>query len=135
MIASEFLQLASPFDHRTNADAGHIDLTAIGDGDILVVSWSTITSAIHFAAFLGARAVIVAGHDCGTIDGAKNFDGYGAASYDGFNEGEYCNWLARIEHQTMQVCQRVTEVYGCPVVGLNPWPSLALDGHVHSGRR
>lgn len=118
------------FAHSYNQSEGPIDLDVVGT-DRLVVSWSTTTTAIHFAAFLGARAVIVAGHDCGEIDGRSNFDGYSRPCEDG---DWYRDWLGMIETQTTEVAERVTAVYGCPVVGFNPWPSLALNGHVHSGR-
>lgn len=120
------------FAHSYNQSEGPIDLEPIGSPDRLVVSWSTTTTAIHFAAFLGARAVIVAGHDCGLIDGRSNFDGYAAAQED---SDWYRDWVSMIEAQTMTVAERVTAVYGCPVLGLNPWPSLALAGHVHSTRQ
>lgn len=121
------------FDHACNLDDGPVDLSTIGT-DRLVVSWSTVTTAIHLAAYLGARAVFVCGHDCGTIDGSRNYDGYYTAPADEGWSAWYEDWLGRIEEQTMEVAARVTEVYGCPVVGLNPWPSLALAGHVHEGR-
>jgi hypothetical protein len=44
--------------------------------DQLLVSHSTITSGIHLAAYMGAKNIILMGHDCGTIDGNLNFDGY-----------------------------------------------------------
>lgn len=124
------------FEHPYNLSDGPVDLTPMGT-DRLVVSWSTITTAIHLAAYMGARAVFVAGHDCGTIDGALNYRGYPIDHHpqEGCDEAWYGRWLRLIESQTMKVAERVTAVYGCPVVGLNPWPSLALNGHTHSGRR
>ena len=42
----------------------------------LVVSYSTITTGIHLAAYMGAKNIILVGHDCGTIDDECNFNGY-----------------------------------------------------------
>lgn len=123
------------FEHSYNQSDGPIDLDPIGSPDRLVVSWSTITTAIHLAAYMGARAVIVAGHDCGSIDGRLNYTGYPIGTDPAEDAEWYDRWLGGIESQTMQVAERVTAVYGCPVVGLCPWPSLALAGHVHRGRR
>ena len=39
----------------------------------LIVSGSTITTAIHLAAHMGAKYIILLGHDCGTLDGENNF--------------------------------------------------------------
>jgi hypothetical protein len=42
----------------------------------LVVGPTSLHMTMHFAAYLGARHIILVGADCGTLDGASNFDGY-----------------------------------------------------------
>ena len=44
--------------------------------DKLVISWSTITSGIHLALFLGAINIILVAHDCGKINDKLNFNKY-----------------------------------------------------------
>ena len=58
------------FEHLDNKSADMSDevLSVIGS-DKLVVSRSTITSAINLAAYMGAFNIVLVGHDCGTIDG------------------------------------------------------------------
>jgi len=41
-----------------------------------VASWSTITTAMHWAAHLGARNIIMVGHDCGVLGGRGRIDRY-----------------------------------------------------------
>jgi hypothetical protein len=128
------------FDHLPNRVQQPPDLAPIGSPDRLVVSWSTITTAIHFAAYLGAANIIVCGHDCGFIDGLANYTGYydhvapiapGARADTDARYAAYARIISGLERQTMQVRDRIREVYGCSVHGLNPFVSLALEGHVH----
>jgi len=98
-------------------------------GEKIIVSWSTITSAIHLAAFMGAKAVFLAGHDCATIDGAQVADGY----YDGVGrftaEQDYSNWLALIAPQTAFLRDYILKEYGCMLVTLSPFIGLKHEGH------
>jgi len=124
------------FNHREN-QREIMDLSVIDrDSEELVVSYSTITSAIHFAAYLGARNIIIVGHDCGMLDGKAVFSGY----YDSYrispwkNQDEYRKWLNIIETQTIAVRDSVEASYDCSVVSLNPFINFGLEGHVYERR-
>jgi len=128
------------FDHPLNRVEQPPDLAPIGSADRLLVSWSTITTAIHFAAYLGAANIMVCGHDCGFIDGMTNYAGYydhvapvaaGERADRDPRYAAYTRIVTALERQTMLVRDRIREVYGCSVHGLNPFVSLALEGHVH----
>lgn len=98
----------------------------------IIVSYSTITSAIHFAAFLGAKNIIICGHDCGTIDGESTISGY----YENLSpiqgsDNEYIKWLSGIENQTVSVCSIIEREYGCNIHSLNPFINLGLEGHIY----
>lgn len=103
------------------------------DGFEIVVSYSTITSAIHFAAFLGAKNIMICGHDCGTLDGESTILGY----YDKIRphqgtEAGYVNWLSNIESHTVAVCDTLQKEYGCNIHSLNPFINLNLEGHAYN---
>lgn len=122
------------FDHLENKRE-KVDVSVIdGTTDKIVVSYSTITSAIHIAAYLGARNIIIVGHDCGLLDGREAFKGY----YETYNvspwksEDEYKQWLAMIEGQTLAVKEKVKEIYGCNIFSLNPFINFGLEGHVYT---
>lgn len=117
------------FEHEDNG-LEEVDLDVIGT-DKLVVSFSTITSAMHLAAYMGAANIILVGHDCGTIDGKLNFDGYpqNLLKDDEF----YRDFLKRIERQSQAVRDRLLEVYGCRVYSLNPWLNFRLEDHNYAG--
>lgn len=120
------------FDHLDNGHT-HIDTSVVGSDDKLVVSFSTITTAIHLAAYMGARNIILVGHDCGTIDGKHVVDGY----YEGIqdtpwaNWDDYKRWLKVIEAQTLTLKKKLKEVYGCNIFSLNPFVNFNLEGHVY----
>ncbi len=109
------------FDHNDNG-LEQVDLSVIGT-DRLVVSYSTITSAMHAAAYMGAANIILVGHDCGKLDGKVNIEGYiePPAFYNDF--------LASIEPQSQAVRDRLKEVYGCNIYSLNPFLNFGLEGH------
>ncbi len=96
--------------------------------DMIVVSYSTITSAMHVAAYLGARNIILVGHDCGYVDGKKNFDGYPEPIL-GRISGFYDRFLGSIEPQSIAVRERLRDVYGCCIYSLNPFLNFQLEGH------
>lgn len=113
------------FEHADNG-LESVDLDVIGT-DKIVVSYSTITSAMHLAAYMGAANIILVGHDCGTIDGQINFAGYPENLMK--SESFYKDFLSRIEPQTRAVKARLMEVYGCRVYSLNPWINFRLEDH------
>jgi hypothetical protein len=113
------------FEHQNN-ETEHIDLSVIGS-DKIIVSFSTITSAMHLAAYMGAANIILVGHDCGTIDGQVNFDGYPESLSK--SEVFYRDFLSRIEPQTRMVKAKLIEAYGCRIYSLNPWINFGLEDH------
>ena len=115
------------FEHEHN-HLEKVDLDVIGT-DKIVVSYSTITSALHVAAYMGAANIILVGHDCGFLDGQRNFEDYPEpiATTPGFYE----QFLEKIEPQTLAVKQRLWEVYGCRTYSLNPFINFGLEGHTY----
>jgi hypothetical protein len=113
------------FEHRNNG-LERVDLEAVG-GDEIVVSFSTITSAMHMAAYMGAKNILLVGHDCGFIDGMINFEGYP----DNLMKSEqfYRDFLSRIEPQSILVRDKLQEVYNCNIYSLNPFLNLGMEDH------
>jgi hypothetical protein len=101
----------------------------------LIVSYSTITSGIHLAAFMGAKNIILVGHDCGKINGELNFTGYHTdATYKiAWKDGAkgYEKWITSgvIEQDTIQLKQILKRIYGCNVLSLNPFINFGLEGN------
>jgi hypothetical protein len=124
------------FDHLENKRE-KIDLSVINVEDNqgsekLVVSYSTITTAMHLAAYMGAKNIVLVGHDCGLLDGKATFGGYyGDMKADSpwNNVSEYESWLDQIEGQTLLVRDKIKEIYGCNIVSINPFVNFGLEGH------
>lgn len=114
------------FDHVENG-LTEVNLDVIGT-DKIVVSYSTITSAMHIAAYMGAANIILVGHDCGYIDGERNIIGYPDTPYQGGSDF-YHRFLTQIEPQTVAVRERLKQVYKCNVYSLNPFVNFGLEGH------
>ena len=85
---------------------------------------------IHIAAYLGAKNIILCGHDCGTLDGNLYYDGYiekdwiSAGNWSGINE-----FMSKIELQSQKVRQFLMDKYDCNIHSLNPFLNLGLEGH------
>lgn len=99
----------------------------------LVVSYSTITTGIHLAAYMGAKNIILIGHDCGTINGECNFKNYHTSqTYKiAWRNGkqDYVNWLKKIENQTIKLKSLLKKEYNCNIYSLNPFINFNLEGH------
>jgi ADP-heptose:LPS heptosyltransferase len=104
--------------------------------DMIVVSYSTITSAMHVAAYMGASNLILVGHDCGLINDKHVFDGY----YESISEtpwkdwNDYKKWLSEIEDQTINVKAFIKSKYKCEVYSLNPFVNYNLEGNSFRGK-
>lgn len=99
------------------------------DPDALVVSWSTITTAMHFAAYLGATTILLVGHDCGQLGGETHVAGY--LPPPAIDE---LPWLQTIEGQSLGVKHQLVERYGVRIWSLSPFLNYDLDGVPFVGR-
>lgn len=116
-------------DHVPGVASRNYNLAYPADG--LIVSGSTITSAIHLAAFMGAATIFLAGHDCDTLDGAMHFDGYHTAfSAKGSpvtnTPAKYRAWMLNatehgIQSTSIQLNHLLLREYGVRVHSLNPF--------------
>jgi len=120
------------YDHNPN---NHILPSFLPKSNMLVVSFSTITTGIHLAAYMGAKNIILVGHDCGTIDGECNFKDYHTENTYKIvwrnGKKDYINWLKQIENQTIQLKSLLKKEYNCNIYSLNPFINFNLEGHVY----
>jgi hypothetical protein len=152
------------FDHACHTErCNHTSVEALPPEALaerqLLVSSSTITTAIHLAALMGAARILLVGHDCGTLDGEANFGGYHTPSTLALShrahpsdqwlqmERSYESWLrggrahgaggeaVDIQRDSARLRtllqQRYPRLKG--VHGLNPFVGLGLEGHRFEG--
>jgi len=115
------------FDHPPNRHT-NVDWEVIGT-DELVVSYSTITSAIHLAAYMGAKLIMLCGADAGTLDGKIQYTGYDAAEATPERTDWYVDFIRQMRGQTVTLRDKLQEVYGCRVCTLSPFVNLGHEGH------
>jgi len=84
---------------------------------------SSLHGAMHLAAWLGAKHIVLVGADCGTIDGEHRVEGY--------PDGDKL-WALYNEHHKLMKEWLVRE-YGVTVYSLNPFVNLNLEGHKFEG--
>jgi hypothetical protein len=117
------------FDHNTNRDAATSVVAdwPLEDGS-LYVSWSSITSAMHFGAYLGAKNIIMVAHDCGELDDKSWVDGYVYDTWDETKVEEAKERNKKFEIQSIAVKGKLKQLYGCNVYSLNPFINYNLEG-------
>jgi hypothetical protein len=100
----------------------------------LYVSWSSITSAMHFAAYLGAKNIIMVGHDCGTLDDQHWVKGYVTENWS-FGDIEQAKQRNKLfESQSLAVKNKLTEAFDCNIYSLNPFINYNLEGIQYRGQ-
>ena len=121
------------FDHIGNDALVHPEEL---DSERIIVSWSTITSSIHIAHYLGAKNIILCGHDCGQIDGKSNLDSYNTSEGGGdcVDPEWYRCWLGQISPASELLANEIRK-RGVPVVSINPFINYQMEGHCYEGLR
>ena len=102
----------------------------------LIVSKSTITTGMHLAAYMGAKNIILIGHDGGLINGECNFKGYHTdktykIAHARGEEG-YINWLKKISIQSTIIKKMLIKKYNCNILSINPFINFNLEGNKFS---
>ena len=115
------------FDHVQNRKK-RVDWSVLGT-DKIVVSYSTITSAMHVAAYMGAANIMLCGTDGGMLDGNIVYEGY-YPNMPPRKRAQYREFVQTIKAQTVELRDRLLEVYGCRVYMLNPFVNFDFEGHL-----
>jgi hypothetical protein len=121
------------FNHNINKDYATSVNEWLLDEDALFVSWSSITSAMHLAAYLGAKNIIMVAHDCGELDDKGWVSGYPTETWDEIKIEEAKERNRKFEIQSIAVKKKLIELYGCNVYSLNPFINYSLEGHKYRG--
>lgn len=111
------------FDHAPNkvAEFTAEDFPNIG----LVVSYSTITSAMHFGAILGASAIIMVGADCGWFDDKSNVGDY----VPSLEDDHLTDFARPFDLQNRIAAAEIRRRYNIPVMSLLPFVTPNMEGH------
>ena len=114
------------FPHNYNKHT----LTHLPPDDHLVVSYSTITTGIHLAAYMVAKNIILVGHAGGSINGESNMSGYHTQkTMSQSSNKEYKEWLREISKDTCVLKSLLKNKYNCNTLSLNPFINFNLEGN------
>lgn len=91
-----------------------------------IVGSSSIHGSMHIAAHMGAQTIILAGADCGILDGSANMNGYQSGN---LTSGEPRMWLDRWEQHLRMVKAWLQDHYDVDIHSINPFLNLNLEGH------
>jgi len=126
------------FEHPDKPNQEPLLHTIQKNSDKIIVSYSTITSAMHIAAYMGAKNIILCGHDCGLVNNNYTFKGYyenskevtalNTTSSQDF-KSEYFKFIERMAPHTIQVKEKLLEVYNTNIYSLNPFTSFQMEGN------
>jgi len=110
------------------------NINALGKDDDIFVSYSSITSAIHLAAYMGAKNIIICGHDCGYINGKSHMLEYGKHIQEFYKEKKklenyYNPWFRQINNDTVKLKTKLKEIYKCNIHSLNPFINYQMEGN------
>jgi N-acetylneuraminate synthase len=103
----------------------------------LITTFSTITTGIHLAYYMGAKNIILVGHDCCLIDNESNFTNYHSKetigiSWKGDSQTRYNRFLSQIEQQTIDIKKILKTNFSVNTYSLNPFINYNLEGHTKS---
>ena len=96
----------------------------------IISSKSTVTSMMHIAAYMGAKNVILCGHDCGRLNGNLYYEGYMEKDWQSSeNWTGISNRMNEIEVETLKVRNYLMEKYKCSIHSLNPFLNFGLENN------
>lgn len=91
--------------------------------DGLMIGNSSIHGAIHLAAYMGAKHIVLVGADCGRLDGVDRFSGYVPGD----------NPWSEYNKKLIVMKRWIFENFGAAVYSLNPFVNFNLEGHKFEG--
>ena len=95
----------------------------------LLVGSTSLHGSMHLAAHMGAANIILAGADCGLLDGEANQTGYRSGNLYEADEQWRLEWLSRWEQHLRLVKAWLQEQYPVRISSLLPFLNPNLEGH------
>jgi len=119
------------FEHNPRKRNINEELEDLKDNEIFVGK-SSVTSLMHVAAYMGAKNIILCGHDCGSLDKKNYFKGYMEKDWksaDNWAPIKKGDWMRALEPQSQSMRKYLKTKYECNTYSLNPFLNLGLEGH------
>jgi len=97
--------------------------------DDIIVSRSTVTTLMHIAAYMGAKNIILCGHDCGKINNNLYTKGYIENDWNLANWGGINTFMGKLENESILVREYLKNKYNVNIHSINPFLNLRLEGN------
>tara|TARA_R110002050_G_scaffold112135_6_gene226223 strand:+ start:51 stop:734 length:684 start_codon:yes stop_codon:yes gene_type:complete len=98
--------------------------------DDIITSRSTVTTLMHIACYMGAKNIILCGHDCGTINGNLYAEGYTESDWKSANNWNGINtFLNKSQNDSILVRDYLKEKYNVNIYSINPFLNLGLENN------
>tara|TARA_R110002153_G_scaffold232510_3_gene385805 strand:- start:1417 stop:2085 length:669 start_codon:yes stop_codon:yes gene_type:complete len=97
--------------------------------DDIIVSRSTVTTLMHIAAYMGAKNIILCGHDCGKLDNNLYTKGYIEKDWILAKWSGIDSFIGKLEDESKLVRDYLQKRYGVNIHSINPFLNLGLEGH------
>ena len=107
------------YKHK-NQSYTKIDTSVFNTPEYLIAGGSIVTTAIHFAYFLGAKNIILCGVDGGSLDNCVNYSAY--------PEDTNFGHMRNVDEQIRIISNLIRE-NGVSVTSVNPFVNFTLENH------
>tara|TARA_R100000008_G_scaffold53027_1_gene32163 strand:- start:5503 stop:6225 length:723 start_codon:yes stop_codon:yes gene_type:complete len=130
IVNEKFSDLDNIVIYNTIKNIGYkkIQNKHVNNDNHLLATETTLHTAIHLACYMGAKNIILVGHDCTTILGEPNFEGYHTdKSYRIKHKNgkkTYSEWIGRLWVRTRELKKVLKCKFDVNLVSINPFPSL-----------
>ena len=134
IVNEKFSDLDNIVIYNTIKNIGYkkIQNKHVNNDNHLLATETTLHTAIHLACYMGAKNIILVGHDCTTILGEPNFEGYHTdKSYRIKHKNgkkTYSEWIGRLWVRTRELKKVLKCKFDVNLVSINPFPSLKQLG-------
>lgn len=124
------------FKHNNNVGKKDVNFMNINNDKYLLVSWSTVVSAVNLAIHLGAKNIILVGIDEKILDGKYNFDQYSEIKNEISNKykiensksNEYKNYIDSdiLSNINFTCFKKLENMFDVNIYSINPFYSLKI---------
>jgi hypothetical protein len=108
----------------------HSELEPFKELNVLTSTASTVTTALHLAGYMGAKAILLIGHDCGMVDGKVHVEDYNKSdAVTPTNNYEEWMYVNGVEQHTLKIKRVLEKLWNIPVHSINPFINFGLEDH------
>jgi len=95
----------------------------------IVLGNTSLHSAIHIAAYMGAKFIVLVGTDCGKLNGSYRINNYVTNTNPITGKINYGDEIYDVwDNSLIAMKKKIYNMYGCNIYSLNPFVNYNLEG-------